>query len=80
GRADIYALGVMLFEMLTGRLPFTADHPGGMVIAHLDTEPPDPRQFAPELPENAASAIRRALAKSRDKRFSTAKEFIRAMR
>jgi tRNA A-37 threonylcarbamoyl transferase component Bud32 len=80
GRADIYALGVMLFEMLTGRLPFTADHPGGMVIAHLDTDPPDPREFAPELPENAASAIRRALAKSRRDRFSTAKEFIRAMR
>jgi tRNA A-37 threonylcarbamoyl transferase component Bud32 len=80
GRADIYAMGVMLFEMLTGRLPFTADHPSGMVVAHLDTDPPDPREFAPELPEKVASAIRRALAKSRRDRFSTAKEFIRAMR
>jgi tRNA A-37 threonylcarbamoyl transferase component Bud32 len=80
GRADIYAMGVMLFEMLTGRLPFPTENPSAMVIAHLDTAPPDPREFSPELPEKVALAILRAMAKPRDERFSTAKEFIRAMR
>jgi serine/threonine-protein kinase len=80
GRADLYAMGVMLFEMLTGRLPFASENPSAMVIAHLDTAPPDPREFAPELPEKVALAILRAMAKPREARFSTAKEFIRAMR
>jgi hypothetical protein len=80
GRADIYALGVMLFEMLTGRLPFRGDHPAAVVIAHLDTPPPDPRDFEPLLPESVALALQRAMTKNRDQRFSTAGEFIRAMR
>ncbi len=80
GRSDIYAMGIMLFEMLTGRLPFTSENPSAMVIAHLDTPPPDPREFAPELPEKVALAVLRAIAKPREVRFSTAKEFIRAMR
>jgi tRNA A-37 threonylcarbamoyl transferase component Bud32 len=80
GRADLYAMGVMLFEMLTGRLPFPAETPSAMVLAHLDTAPPDPRQFVPELPEKVALAILRAMAKSRDDRFPTAKEFLKAMR
>jgi tRNA A-37 threonylcarbamoyl transferase component Bud32 len=80
GRADVYALGVLVFEMLTGRLPFQADQPSAMVWAHLNTAPPDAREFAPELPENVALAIRRAMAKPREERFPTAKDFIRAMR
>jgi len=73
-------MGIMLFEMLTGRLTFTADTPSAMVIAHLDTPPPDPREFAPELPDKVALAVLRAIAKPREVRFATAKEFIRAMR
>ena len=56
------------------------ESPSAMVIAHLDTPPPDPREFAPELPEKVALAVLRAIAKPREVRFSTAKEFIRAMR
>jgi tRNA A-37 threonylcarbamoyl transferase component Bud32 len=80
GRADVYALGVVLFELLTGRLPFQADHPGAMVAAHLDSPPPDAREFAPHLPESVALALQRAMQKDRTERFSTAGELIRGMR
>jgi tRNA A-37 threonylcarbamoyl transferase component Bud32 len=80
GRSDIYSMGVMLFEMLTGKLPFAAESPSAAVMAHIDTPPPDPRQLAPELPEKVATAILRALAKPREQRFDTAKEFLHAMR
>jgi serine/threonine-protein kinase len=80
GRADVYAMGVMLFELLTGRLPFRGDHPDAVVAAHLDSPPPDPREFAPRLPESVARALQRAMKKDRAERFSTAGEFMRAMR
>ncbi len=80
GRADVYAMGVMLFELLTGRLPFRGDHPGAVVAAHLDSPPPDPREFAPRLPESVARALQRAMNKNPAERFSTAGEFMRAMR
>ncbi|MBI3160016.1 MAG: protein kinase [Chloroflexi bacterium] len=78
-RADIYALGVMTFQLLTGRLPFEHNNPGAMVMAHLMQPQPDPRELAPNLPEGAALAIQRAMEKQPDGRFTTAGEFITAM-
>jgi tRNA A-37 threonylcarbamoyl transferase component Bud32 len=72
GRADVYALGVMLYQMLTGKLPFQGDNPGAVMLAHLQQPAPDPRALAPELPERVANAILRALAKAPDERFTTA--------
>lgn len=63
-RADVYALGVMTYQMLTGRLPFGGDNPGALLMAHLQQPAPDPRLLAPTLPESAAEAITRALHKS----------------
>ncbi len=78
-RADIYSLGVMAFQMLTGRLPFEHANPGAMVLAHLNQPPPDPREKAGDLPEAAALALTRAMAKKPDQRFSTAGEFVAAL-
>jgi tRNA A-37 threonylcarbamoyl transferase component Bud32 len=72
GRADVYALGIMLYQMLTGELPFKSDNPSAIMLAHLQEPPPDPRVLIPELPENVATAILRAMAKDPDERHPTA--------
>ncbi len=79
GRADVYALGVMLYQMLTGQLPFQGDNPGAVMLAHLQQQPPDPRTVAPELPDGVAQAILRAMAKDADERFASAGEFAAAV-
>ena len=74
GRSDVYSLGGMLFEMLTGKLPFEADTPGQLMMKHL-TEPPRPiLQLNPSLPEECDDLIRKAMAKERDERYATAGE------
>ena len=79
GRADVYALGVMLYQMLTGALPFAGDNPGAVLMAHLQEPVPDPRQLAPELPQDVAMATVRALAKEPADRFATAGELAVAL-
>lgn len=79
GRADIYSLGVMVYQMLTGGLPFKHHNPGAIVLAHLMQPPPDPRLAAPDLSEEAADAILRALAKQPEARFATAGDFAAAL-
>ncbi len=81
GRTDLYAVGVMLFQLLTGRLPFEGDTPTQVVMMHLSVPAPDPRQIAPrrEISAPLAEVVKRALAKSPQDRYQYAHEFIEAL-
>jgi serine/threonine-protein kinase len=61
--ADVYSLGVLAYQLLVGTLPFEDDDPLGLVTAHLESPPPDPRRKLPHLPSRAARLVRRMLAK-----------------
>jgi len=77
GRSDLYSMGVVLFQLLTGRLPFEADSPTQVVMMHLTIPVPDPRQVAPErnIPEPLVDVVLKALAKDAKKRYQDAAEF-----
>jgi len=74
GRADLYALGVLLYELTTGRLPFTGDDPLTIISQHVHAPVVPPRVLRPDLPCALESIILRLLAKDPAQRFSTAQE------
>jgi len=76
-RTDVYALGVMVYQMLLGQVPFSAETPHGLMYLHLDKEPPPARQINPALPPAIEPVLRRALAKQRAARYASAGEFAR---
>jgi TolB-like protein len=80
GRADLYALGLMLFEMLTGARPFAEDSPIAAALARLTRPPPDPRGLAPELPGPLAALVLQCLAQKPDERPADAAEVTRRLR
>jgi hypothetical protein len=73
--SDIYALGVVLFEMLTGRLPFEADTPVAMAMKHVQDEPVAPDTLNPAIDAGAADIVLRALAKDPTARYPSAAAF-----
>src|SRR5262245_22845790 len=77
---DIYALGVVLYELLTGAMPFQADTPMGMLVARLQYAPRPPRDYRGDLPMLVEDVIMRALARKPEARYPTAKEMIMALK
>ena len=70
-RSDIYALGCVLFQMLTGRAPFEHDAPGEFIVSHMREEPPVASSIVPALPPLVDEILMRCLAKSPDDRFQS---------
>ena len=73
-RSDLYAAGVVLFECLTGRVPFEAETTWALVAKHLEEQPPDPRKFNADVPGELAAVILKAMAKEPADRYATASE------
>jgi hypothetical protein len=73
-RADIYSLGVILFEMLTGKVPFAGTGYGQVILQHMTARPPAARSIVPDLPLALEAILTRALAKDRELRFQSMAE------
>lgn len=75
-RSDLYSLGVILFEMVTGRLPFEGDTPLSVAMKHKGEAPEVPSKLNPQIPEGLSELILKCLAKDRAERFGSAEEIL----
>lgn len=80
GRSDIYSLGIMLFQLATGKLPFDIRSPTDAVLKHINEVPPQPQTIRPGVPETVANIINRAIAKEPAERFQTGEDLAAVLR
>lgn len=75
-RSDLYALGIIVYEMATGRVPFISETPLALALKQVSEEPPPPRALNPQISEAMAQVLLRALHKDRNQRFQSANAFL----
>lgn len=78
-RSDVYGLGVIIYQMLSGHQPYNADTPMGVVVKHITEPVPEILKFLPSLPIEVDSLIKSALAKDKTKRYASAVELAKAL-
>lgn len=76
-KSDIYSVGVMLYEMLTGQKPFDADNPVSVALMHMQTKAKNPREINETIPEGLEDIVVRAMYKEASKRYQSASEMIK---
>ncbi len=79
GRSDVYGLGVIIYQMLTGQQPYSADTPMGVVLKHITEPVPDILKLIPDMPPEVDDLIKKALAKDKTKRYENTIELAKAL-
>ncbi|MGD2077133.1 MAG: protein kinase [Chloroflexota bacterium] len=80
GRSDLYSLGIMLYQLATGKLPFDIKSPTDAVVKHINEVPPPPQTIRPGVPEGVAAVIEKSIAKKPGDRYQTGEDMAAALR
>lgn len=75
-KSDIYSLGITMFEMLTGRVPFNGETTVAIAIKHIQEEMPSPKEYVPEIPNSVESIVLKCCQKSPDRRYQNMQELV----